>query len=112
MRSHRLSNTPRPGPRPELPRLFLRMTLGCALLLGLSACGSASYVRKDENGGRLALHGSYGFAMGDARTQVVAHCKGPFEQRDEGGFVRYRCLDESKQFVMLDEPSKDSAVQN
>ena len=83
----------------------LRIAFGTVLLVGLSACGSATYVQKDAHGGQLALHGSYGFAMGDARSQVIAHCKGRFEQRDEGGFVKYRCL-ESEQLVLLDQPSK------
>lgn len=85
----------------------LRIALGTFLLVGLTACGSATYVKKDAHGGQLALHGSYGFAMGDARTQVVAHCNSRFELRDEGGFVKYRCID-SERLVLLDEPSKDA----
>lgn len=82
----------------------LGMWAAMILLLGLSACGSATYVKKDARGGQLALHGSYGFAMGDARTHVVDHCNGRFEQHEERGLLTYRCLEPDQLAAAGDAP--------
>lgn len=55
----------------------------CAVLLViplLSACtlGHASMVRRDQQGGVLALHGHQGAAMEDAQQQMAAHCGGNY----------------------------------
>lgn len=63
------------------------------LVAGVSACGSASYVRKDAKSGELVLEGSYGFAMGDARRLVLAHCNGRHAQTERERTLRYECLD-------------------
>lgn len=48
--------------------------------LGLvAACGSASLVRRDQQGGTLALEGNLDKAREDAAAQMAAHCNGRYE---------------------------------
>ena len=74
-------------------RAVRRALFSLGLLVLTSACGSATYVRKESQGGELALRGSYGFAMGNARELVIAHCGGRYEQSERDGVLQYDCLD-------------------
>lgn len=67
--------------------------LGFAGLLvaiaGLSACGHARLVERNQSGGTFALEGDRNKAYEDARGQMAAHCGGPqnFQIVQEGEFV-------------------------
>jgi hypothetical protein len=62
------------------------------VLLVLSGCSSsASLVRKDAIGGRVAIEGAYMPAMADARLLMVEHCQGRFEAVEVGDAVEFRC---------------------
>ena len=75
----------------------LKTTFAALLLsLPLTACGSATMVQQDARSGKFVLNGSYGFAIGDARTQLIEHCNGRYESRDRDGTLEYTCLDKGQ----------------
>ena len=61
------------------------------VMLSLSACGSATLVRKDAGGGRVALQGAYMPAMADARQLIVEQCQGRYETMERVDGVEFRC---------------------
>ncbi len=66
------------------------ITLVATLFSG--ACSSnAMLVRKDPNGGRVALQGAYMPAMAQARTLMAERCRGRFEAVEVGQSVAFRC---------------------
>ena len=69
-----------------------RLATATLIALSLTACGSATVVRQDASSGTLRLTGSYGFAAGDARSQVMDHCQGRYESAEQDGTLEYRCL--------------------
>ena len=67
--------------------------IAAALTLStLSACSSsASLVRKDAGGGRVAIAGAYMPAMGEARALMFEHCHGRFHAEELGDSLEFRC---------------------
>jgi hypothetical protein len=71
-----------------MTRMFLTTTLA---LLTLSACSSATLVRKDRVGGRIVLDGAYMPAAADARLLMAEHCGGRVDIAEIGNALEFRC---------------------
>lgn len=68
------------------------LVIAALWMIGLAGCGaSATTVRHDAHGGRIALEGPYMSAMREARALMVEHCGGRFDAMELGRSVDFRC---------------------
>ncbi|MBT8493725.1 MAG: hypothetical protein KJO07_11750 [Deltaproteobacteria bacterium] len=79
--------------------MSLRLMLAGAMVLLISACGSARQVKRDARGGTISLHGERHESTKEAREMMLEHCRGPYQIIEEGPAgssngqwrLRYRC---------------------
>src|SRR5262245_65067008 len=55
-------------------RLFVASVISVGALGGLTACGSARVIQRNQGGGVIELQGDRGKAMEQANSEMAAHC--------------------------------------